>query len=95
MSDGKLVSLNVERVKRLSTYLGSVTVEVYLTPQGRPYTGGITWAAHDPEKGDVFRRSVRPAMLHAISAVRDANDEDGIPKARELGINLKPFKDLS
>ena len=87
-----VVSLDSERVKRQSTHLGSVTVEVYMSPQGRPYSGGLTWAAHDPEKGDVFRRSVRPALLHAANVVRDANDEDGIPKARELGLNLKPFK---
>jgi hypothetical protein len=90
-----VVSLDSERVKRKSTHLGSVTVEVYMSPQGRPYSGGLTWAAHDPENGDVFRRSVRPALLHAANVVRDANDEDGIPKGCELGINLKPFKEQS
>lgn len=90
-----LVNLDGERVKRQSTHLGSVTVEVYLSPQGRPFVGGLAWEAHEPDKGDLFRRAVRPALLHAANAVRDANDEAGIPKARELEINLKPFTEAA
>ena len=88
----KVVSLAEERVLRQSTHLGTVTVEVYLSPQGRPFAGGVD-SGYTPEKGPQFRRSIRLALIQVMNAVRDANAKEGIPHARRLGINLRPFKE--